>query len=70
MSGCENCARASGRAAEARDWFLAALELDAENRQLRQWLTNILLVVAIRDELFELGRAEIDRRWPRPEGRA
>lgn len=50
--------------AEAREWFEAAVELDAENRQLRQWMTNILLVVATRDELLELGRAEIEQRWP------
>lgn len=49
---------------EAIAWMRLAVELDTENRQLRQWLTNMLLVVATRDELLELGRAEIEQRWP------
>lgn len=49
---------------EARVWMHVAVELADENKELRGWLTAILIQVATRDELLELGRAEIDRRWP------
>jgi hypothetical protein len=49
---------------EAEEWFRVACDLDAENRQLRRWLTNLLLVIATRDDLLELGHTEIAKRWP------
>lgn len=50
--------------AEARVWQALAISLHDENRQLRQWLTAIILRVAERDELYAYGLALIAERWP------
>jgi hypothetical protein len=52
-------------AAEALAWMRVAIALDAENRQLRDWLTAIILLVARRDELYAHGLALIAEQWPR-----
>jgi len=46
-----------------REWFAAAIELEAENRHLRAVLTSLLFWVAGREKLLELARASIERRW-------
>lgn len=46
------------------EWMAIALELDADNRELRRLLTSILLCVARREDLIAYARAEINRRWP------
>jgi hypothetical protein len=56
--------RTSPTVIDAEEWFREACRLDAENRQLRRWLTNILILVATRDDLLAVGLEEIERRWP------
>jgi len=51
-------------AEEALVWFRTAVALADENKQLRRWMTEMLIRAATRDELLELGRQEIERRWP------
>lgn len=52
---------------DARAWFDAAMELDAENRLLRQALTDVMFWISDRRELLAFAHAEIARRWPEPE---
>ena len=49
---------------EHREWFSIAVALDAENRQLRAWLTALILWATEREELLEFARDTIARRWP------
>ncbi len=49
---------------DSRDWYGAALELEGESRELRRIATALLLWLAEREELLELARTTIDRRWP------
>jgi hypothetical protein len=49
---------------EGREWFSIAVALDAENRQLRRWLTDLLIWISRRQELLEHARALADQRWP------
>jgi hypothetical protein len=48
---------------ETRAWFEAALELDAENRALRQQMLSLLAWVDTRIELLWLANVELGRRF-------
>lgn len=48
---------------EARAWFEAALELDADNRALRQQMVSLLAWIDTRTELLWLANVELERRF-------
>lgn len=50
--------------AEARELFSLCCDLDAENRELRRMMTQLVVWVWERRELSELAMSEIERRWP------
>lgn len=64
MSAAAGLTATQRLADEARVWMHLAVELDAENRELRQWMTNMMFAAATRDALVALGVQEIERRWP------
>jgi hypothetical protein len=45
------------------EWMQAAFDLDRENRELRVMMWNLFVHIAKRDELVEVGLAEIERQW-------
>ncbi len=56
-------ARERRSALSGPEWFEEAVRLDAENRRLREILHSLFWWLAERDELVQLARAQIDRRW-------
>jgi len=47
-----------------RELHLENVRLADENKQLRAWLTELIVVISSRDDLWAFGVAEIERRWP------
>jgi hypothetical protein len=56
------------RALDAEEWFVAYCEVEGENRELRRMLTDLIIWVAQRDDLFAVIRRAIEAKWTEDRG--